>query len=522
MDLFKFFIEENRSGKKSKEVWLKKHYPDLYENIIQNTNWDISFVEKIYLYINNLTEPPKCLNCNKSVNFKGTLKKGYNKFCSINCLNSSNYHKEKIKKTFQNKFNVDSHNQIKSVKNKKKQTCLKKYGVDNPMKVNSIKLKQKNKLIENYGVDNPMRIPHVIDNIKKNVLFGNEKNINKVINKLQHKYKFIKHENQKFYFICNECNNEFDIDANLLNARYINDNIICLKCNPLKSFTGLYNKIKPHIKDINHILNDRKEIKKEIDVFFPQHNIGVELNGLYWHSEKFKDKKYHINKTLLANEKNIKLLHFFEDEILYKSEIVSSIIKAKLNLFIEKIYARNCVIKDVDNKTQRMFLEKNHIQGNVNAKYKYGLYYNNKLVSLMTFGRLRKSLGNKNVENEFELLRFCSLQNTIVVGGAGKLLKHFIREIKPKKIITYANLRYYDGHFYEKLGFKLVGKTEPNYWYFKLNNYTKKRYNRYKFRKDVLVKNGFDPKKSERQIMFEQNYLRIYDCGNKKYEMDCK
>jgi hypothetical protein len=131
----------------------------------------------------------------------------------------------------------------------------------------------------------------------------------------------------------------------------------------------------------------------------------------------------------------------------------------------------------------------------------------------MTFGSLRKSMGSNSVENSYELYRFCNELNTSVIGGASKLLKHFINTYQPKEIISYADRRWSKGNLYEKLGFKFVSNTPKSFSYI-INN---KREYRFKFRKDVLIKLGFDSKKTSHEIMLERNIFRIYDCGNKKY-----
>ena len=133
----------------------------------------------------------------------------------------------------------------------------------------------------------------------------------------------------------------------------------------------------------------------------------------------------------------------------------------------------------------------------------------------MTFEKLRKSLGNRNLSNDrYHLNRFCNKINTNVIGGASKLLKYFIRNYSPELIISYADRRYSNGNLYEKLGFERIGESRPNYWYIK----GQKRHYRFKFRKDILIKEGFDSNLTEREIMLERGYLRIYDCGNIKYE----
>jgi hypothetical protein len=131
----------------------------------------------------------------------------------------------------------------------------------------------------------------------------------------------------------------------------------------------------------------------------------------------------------------------------------------------------------------------------------------------MTFGRLRKSLGQRSKEDTYELLRFCNKLNTNVVGGASKLLKYFEMKYKPIEIISYSDNSRSNGDLYEKIGFKLSHDTVPNY-YWVIDGIRKHRFN---YRKDKLVKEGHDINKTEIEIMSELGYYRIFDSGSKKW-----
>jgi len=255
------------------------------------------------------------------------------------------------------------------------------------------------------------------------------------------------------------------------------------------------------------IIENYRKLGKELDIFLPDINLGIEFNGLYWHSDKFKDKNYHYDKWKYYNEKGIKIITIWEDDWNLKQNLVKSILLNQLSLNENKIYARKTIIKEVDYKDSKYFLEKNHIQGNCQASIRLGLYYNNELVSLMTFGK--RNIGKKL---QFELLRFCNKQNTGVVGGASKLFKHFNNQFKPTKVISYANLDISNGKLYDILRFENKGHTGLNYWWVK-----DKRYSRNKFMKHKLVAEGANPKKTEDEIMSERGYNKIYGSGNIKY-----
>lgn len=327
---------------------------------------------------------------------------------------------------------------------------------------------------------------------------------------------------------CN-CHDEFEISKSLLYLRLIFRKFenICTKCNPiLENSSILENELKNFIKslNVNYVENDTSILDNhlEIDVYLPNNKFGIEFNGAYWHSDLFKDNNYHNNKTNDCESKGIQLLHIFDDEWMYKKDIIKSMIKSKLNIDIVKIFARKCRIKEVDNDTCVNFLNANHIQGSVNTLIRIGLYYEDELISVMCFEKCRKGLGNiDNNINYYNLNRFCSKLNTRVIGGASKLLSYFIKTYNPENIITYADRRYSQGKLYDSLGFEKLVINKPSYFYF--NNNKKIRYHRFNYRKDALIRLGwYDENKSINEMLIERNICKIYDCGTIKYQYKLK
>jgi len=195
-----------------------------------------------------------------------------------------------------------------------------------------------------------------------------------------------------------------------------------------------------------------------------------------------------------------------------KQEIVKSIILNKLNKIENKIFARKCSIKEVkDTKIIRKFLDDNHIQGFTNSTTKLGLYFNDELVSLMTFGS--RNIGNKT---EFELIRFCNILNTNVIGASSKLFKYFINNYSYDTIISYSEFRLFDGKMYETLGFTKNHLSVPEYYWIK----DSMRFPRYNFMKHKLIKEGYDKNKTEVEIMHERGYSKIWGCGQVKWSFN--
>ena len=290
----------------------------------------------------------------------------------------------------------------------------------------------------------------------------------------------------------------------------------CKKCWQITSHyeDELYEYIGGLLSNDVKIERDNREIldgNRSLDIYIPEYKIAFEFDGLYWHNEKNKpDKNYHLNKTRECLEHGIQLIHIFEDEWVYKKDICKSRIKNLLHCIENRVYARKCEVREITNKEGYAFCEENHIQGGVASKYNLGLFYGNELVSVMTFGNLRKNLGSTSKDNQYELLRFCSKIGYSVIGGADKLFKHFIREHNPSRIISYVDRRWSNGNLYEKLGFRLDHYSQPNYFY--VFGDTKK--NRFSFRKDILIEKYGCPKEmSEHEFCLSQQWYRIYDCG---------
>lgn len=253
---------------------------------------------------------------------------------------------------------------------------------------------------------------------------------------------------------------------------------------------------------------------KELDIYLPDYKIAIEYDGIYYHSElRIPNRKYHLDKTKAVEKTGNRLLHIFSDEWHNKKDIVKTKLQSLLQKQQGKVYARKCVVREVSPKEANLFLETNHLQGGDKSKHKLGLYHGEDLVALMTFSVGRNSMGTLREPGKWELSRFAS--SVRVIGGASKLLHHFVTNHKPTKIISYADRRWSNGNLYEQLGFTNKGYSPPSYWYTK--DYRNRLY-RYNFRKSILVKLGASPQKTEWEIMQELGYDRVWDCGTIRYE----
>ena len=500
-----------------------------------------------YSYTNGLSENYYCNVCNKQ-KLKETCLQKY----GVDNPMKSDIVQKSLKKSLLDKYGVDHYSKTDDYKTKYKKTCMEKYGVDNVFQVDEFKEKIKKTNKKRHGVDYPMQSIDILEKsnntnidrygykrpLQSKQIFSSLKEKNrekygvefvsqlpdftrKTINTNREKYgvdyyqqsedykKMIKDGRELNTFDrYSEKMDEYDINS------YLDGNftIYHKECNPIGGYSSQEMEIFNWIQSLGiKVERSNREILggKEIDIYLPDHNIGIEFNGLFWHSDDIiHDHFYHYNKTITGNDKGVDIIHIWEDEWKYKKDIVKSFLSNKIGIIDNRIYARKCIIKDVSSKDCRQFLDANHLQGFAKSKYKIGLYYNNELVSLMTFG-------NRviNSKKEMELIRFCNKIDYLIIGAASKLFKYFIKNFEHGDIVSYSDSSHFKGALYKSLGFEYAHHTGPNYWWVVKG----KRHHRFKYNKKRLVSEGFDPNKTEEQIMKDLGNYRIWGCGQKKW-----
>jgi len=419
--------------------------------------------------------------------------------------------KLKMKQTNLERYGVEYSQKSDKVKKKVKQTNLKKYGVENCLLLteNRIKLKEKfkkdkTKIIEKtkqtnlkkYGVEYPQKLEITKKKTKQTNLERHDslnglnlkKYYVKILQNIKEKYKdlnIIDFKNKLIKIKCDKCNQEYKIHSQLLIERYKKKNIdICLNCNSLYSLNTsnseieLLNFIKENYTG-KILTSDRKILNgKELDIYLPELKLAFEYNGIYWHNDKNKNSDYHKNKSDSCQEKEIQLIHIWEDEWIYKQDIIKSLILNKLN---KDILVFSAKIKEIKNEQiVKDFLNNNHINGYVKSDIKIGVFNKEELVSLM--------LINKDNSNNYKLLGFCNKIN-LNVGAENKLFDYFIENHK-------CNIRHdLDrslNEFYEffENRFIFIGNTAPNVY---------------------SICNGIRNKNTN------QTKHKIYDSGNSKF-----
>ena len=478
----------------------------------------------------------ECKKREKSDSFKSTIKTKY----QGKYFTKGSESRKKYEETMMNRYNtIDNFSGEFADSNKKK--MIEKYGSEHPLKCKDLVEKRnktciekhgtldflnceksKNTKLEKYGTENIMNVPEIKKKVSENMILTKHNLLN---DKLQNfNLNLISYSSELLEFVCKSCTNKSTNHPVTINAKLRSNINPCNICSP-KPLTHS-NMEKEVVKFIESITDYtvKENVKKynihkkryEIDILIDELNLGFEFNGLYWHSELYKEPGYHIGKSMDSKNGGIKLIHIWEDDWTYNQNICKSIISNSIGNS-QKIYARKCRILEIPNNEYKDFCNDNHLQGYGLASIRIGLFFNDKLVSVMGFSKIRKAFNKGDSgTKDYELIRLCTINGFNVIGGASRMIKYFEKKYNPELLMTYCDISISPDEektIYNKLGFTYIGKTTPGYFWI----VDKKRRHRLNYTKHKLLKSGGDPNKTGIEIMHDRGYNRIWDCGNFKY-----
>jgi hypothetical protein len=486
-----------------------------------------SLIEKIYCYAQQRTEIPRC-TCGSPVKFV-SITYGYREFCSRSCDHAKAAATTRRVATMIAQGGVGLANPKSKLK--AQTTLQQKHGVtngfclpqvvdkrtaNNPMQNPSIVEAMRQKCFEEHGVNWHSKRPDVIHKRTQTTLtkYG-------VTNCAQKNYS---NGTLKVLQDPGQLKHLFQTST----VQEMGENLGVCETTILK-YLKLYgirqpNEITPEVQlqtwltkqgfcDF-HKTRSVLTTKQEIDLYSPTQNLGIEYCGLYWHSQAHKNRSYHRNKYETCANQGIKLITIFEDEWLNKQDVVLSRLSQLLGVNNRVIGSRKLTICEIDRSQCETFLNMHHTSGSAPASVNIGAYDGSNLVAAMTFSRGRRFNKPKH-DWEWEMIRF-STDGGHYPGVASRLFKYFVKAYDPSSVLSYADLRWGSGGYLAHLGFVRYDDTPPNYWYFSLSNADFRRYHRFTFNKQSLLKKfpGSDPNLSEYELAKKAGLERIWDCGN--------
>ena len=308
---------------------------------------------------------------------------------------------------------------------------------------------------------------------------------------------------QYYKFKCLKCGKIFTTKLNRPNCEHYH----CPKCFPIcrsKNERLIYEYVKSIWNNQNEIFyHDRKVISPlEIDILVQSKDkkLGIEYNGLYWHSVEMamNSNRYtnildnYMKKLELCEQKNYKLLNIFEDEWLLNPTKIKNKIAFMLNLG-KHISANECIIET----------HKNNID----------LIYQNNCVAKLVFSKSRM-----NIHEEWEIQNYCTADGIIVDNGLNYAINEFEKQFKPKSIVTFIDRRWNNENDFANCGFFKQSFLSPQLWWF--NTRLCERIISQTFEKTIayeLLNCKLSYNNNQHiQILNKNGWMRIYDCGKIK------
>ena len=126
----------------------------------------------------------------------------------------------------------------------------------------------------------------------------------------------------------------------------------CPRCAKLRSKAEI--RLSEYIEGLGFFVinNSRKELedKKELDIYIPSANVGIEFNGLRYHSSAFRGyPEMHRHKYEECKKSNIRLIQFYEDQwFLNRPSIFKTTSDVLFGRDIENIDLKDEVSVDLD------------------------------------------------------------------------------------------------------------------------------------------------------------------------------
>lgn len=425
--------------------------------------------------------------------FKDKLKNTFIKKYNVEHFSKTEDFKEKIIK----KFNSKSEMEIQKINNKRAKTIHEKYGEEG-LKNQEIRKKTNKTNIEKYGAENPQQVSEIKKkteqtNLKRygsKFIFENNE-IKKKIKRAKIQKGIYKEYKSK---PLKEWAEEIGFSRTHFN-KLVNDYGFeqAIQMTPQESSLETIIKNFLEKEKIDYIHN-KKFGDYRPDFLIPEHNLIIECDGLFWHSDKIiNNKEYHKAKKEFYESQGYDSLFFRENELKNKFSIVESIISNKIKKS-KRIFARKCQIKEVNKNISKDFFEENHLMGNGTGR-SYGLYFENVLVCCI-------QVRWQNKENKLiDISRFAPKLNHLVIGGFSKLINHIKEQENPQYIQTFIDKRYGSGVYLKSLGWSNIS----NYSSFSWTN-GNEAFHRMKF-----------PGNSG----YEKGLVKIWDCGQSKFVLNC-
>lgn len=437
---------------------------------------------------------------------------------------------EKSKQTMSDRYGAPTTLQSEVLNTKVKSTMISRYGVDNPGKCREIRETAVNTNLQKYGVDNPMKVPEIAQKSASSRLA----NIDDIWEKCKTTWmETLGVDNpSKSKQVIDKITDTFLNKYGVVRAVQVPEFREKMRQTMIAKYGVPYYHMTEEFKHSQHFrvsnvnktfadkvasigLNVEFEMpigQKSYDLHIIGTNTLIEINPTYTHnlignhrSSKGLDKYYHRDKSQVATDNGYRCIHVFDWD---NWDRILDMLKPRT-----KVYARNCKIYKLNLDVAQQFLNRYHLQGSCRGQLLcLGLIQDGELYQVMTFGKPRYDKAHY-----VELLRLCSKPGYTVVGGASKLFKYATVEFGLSNIISYCDVSKFNGDVYKNIGMKLIRTTPPQeIWSRGADKITANLLRQHGY--DQLFNTNYGKGTSNEQLMLNNGWLPVYDCGQRVYE----
>lgn len=312
--------------------------------------------------------------------------------------------------------------------------------------------------------------------------------------------------NKEIWVRCKICNESYK--TTVYNAA--NDMVICCENCRKRNYSIAEKELVQYIRDLGFTVEEEVRIagNYSVDMVIPEKGIAIDYNGLYWHSDRYRDKWYHYNKMVLCRDRvGLDLYYIWEDWYKERPDIVKSWLRNLLGKSNDiKIGARECKAGYVNTASAIDFLNKHHIQGAVSCSYYMALYKEGiGIAALMAYSVTSKGL---------YVQRYCT--SCKVQGGFSKLLNEVLKTVNVDTVYTFSDNSISSGSLYASTGFIIDSELDPDYSYLVGN----KREHKFNYRKARFEKDKnlyYEDGMTEKELAEVNGLYRVYDAGKVRW-----
>lgn len=428
------------------------------------------------------------------------------------------------------KYGVDNALKSEEIKQKQKDTVFKKYGVGNVAQADSVKAKTRETCFKKYGVEYAAQVPSIVEKRKKTnkerygasgFVFSDEYLSTKILEPAK-KNEYLKFRHNPKRYIETSFDSKptlYDISKKTgLGEVQVGQYVIQNSLQDLVSYkkSKFENEIFDYLKSVKPDLTVERNNRailypKEIDLYLPDFNVGIECNPACTHnvnsnsfdlSSSGLPKGYHYDKSLLARKAGVCLVQLFKVDWNSHQSAVKSLILNALGLK-PKVDASELEISKLSTHEAFEFFNQSHVYGFSKSEECLGLKDDKRNIQFAASFR-------KHKDGSYEVSRFCSSVDCEVTDGLKALVDKF-EEFHNSNLYAFTDISYHPNVSLAGCGFEFLGIRNPEYRWVDLND------------TQVIRKSGCT--KSKLSKMFDENvediksfllnksFVQVFDSG---------